>query len=86
MNVGGAAIFDIKIKNQKTGIALDQVKIPLVRSKLREWFLWYKIKDIKNIPEDLAPWANINIKAPVDPKKLFNIKALITNAMWLTEE
>jgi hypothetical protein len=36
LNVGGAAILDIKIKNQKVGILLDQTKAPLVNSILRE--------------------------------------------------
>jgi hypothetical protein len=36
LNVGGAAMLDIKIKNQNTGMALDQIRIPLVRSSLRE--------------------------------------------------
>jgi hypothetical protein len=86
LNVGGAAILDIKIKNQNTGMALDQIRIPLVRSRLREWFLWYKRKDTRNIPEDLAPWANISIKAPVEAIKVLNIKAPRTKAIWLTEE
>lgn len=42
LNVGGAAILDIKIKNQNTGILFVQIKTPLVNKRLREWLLWYK--------------------------------------------
>ena len=42
LNVGGAAILVIKIKNHIKGKIVDQIRVPLVRIILREKFIWYK--------------------------------------------
>jgi hypothetical protein len=86
LKVGGEAMLAIKIKNQNKGVILHHDIIPLVSKSLREWFVWYRIKAIINIAEELIPCAIIKKTAPATLSFLVINKEITIRPMCLTEE
>jgi hypothetical protein len=86
LKVGGAAILDINTKNHNNGTLYDQAKTPLINKILRELIVWYSSWVIRNIAEEVAPWAIIRATPPTIPKLEATERAAKTIPIWLTEE
>ena len=67
LNVGGADILDIEIKNHHIELRGATLIIPLVNIRLRVLVVSYIILAIENIADELIPWAIISPIAPAHP-------------------
>lgn len=83
---GGLAIFAIDATNHHKHVLGRRVKNPLVRNSLRVLVVSCLIPARENIAGEDRPWANIIVKAPLQPHVEREAIPAMASPMWATEE